>query len=424
MYWQRAIGYWLLTSLLLLLSSRVLAQRVVQISSHVSHQENQQALALGNVTLYRLIPDTMLVAFTTTNATGAYTIQANLHIGLYKLTIRALDIMTTDTVFTITENSVIIQLDRHVITKAIELREVRVKATVPVKANNDTTTYAIKAFTNGTERSVEDVLKKLPGIEVSEDGKIKVNGKAVDKVLIEGENLFSKKYQLITRNLGADVLSNVQAIDNFSENTLLYDIEKTGRLVLNLKIRDDLKVKVFGSVGVSGGIGKRYEANMSLFSLAKKIKMGLIGNGNNTGNDPVVNAQYELESEEENSAFLEPLPSNPIVNNQFSTIPDIATSRYNFNQSGLLGITASSKLSEKVKLRAFSYFSHDRQSFRATNNLLYLLDSSTIKLYDSTYNVRTPAIWAGNLHLTYIINSKTHLTISSDSKRTIISNRS
>ncbi|WP_461149503.1 carboxypeptidase-like regulatory domain-containing protein [Spirosoma pulveris] len=402
----------------LLLNNYAFGQLTIQIKGHVSQKITGQPIPSVSATLYRLKPDTTLIAFASTDIAGNYSIKTSSLSDSYKLSIRGLGFETIDTLITPEKNALSIQLNFSLTTKAIELKEVSVKAIIPVRSENDTTTYAVKAFANGTERSVEDLLKKLPGIQVSEDGKIKVNGKIVDKVLIEGEDLFSKKYQLITRNMGADVLEKVQAINNYSENSLLQGIEKSGRLVLNLKIKDDIKAKVFGNGGIAAGTAKRYEVNLSVFSLIKRLKIGVIGNANNIGTDPIVNAQYELESDQQNVSSTESVSTNPLVNNQLTTVPDLAVDRYNFNRVNLVGATVSSKLTGNLKIRGFYYFSNDKQHSQANNRFSYLLDNKTINVYDSLDNVRAPIVWAGNIRMDYKVDAKTLITFSSDIKRT------
>ena len=97
----------------------------------------------------------------------------------------------------------------------------------PVNVKNDTLTYIPSAFSNGTEKNVEELLKKIPGITVAENGTVSVNGKQVEKVFLDGEDIFSDKYQLITKNLNPKLLGKIEAIDNYSNNPLLRNLQKT-----------------------------------------------------------------------------------------------------------------------------------------------------------------------------------------------------
>ena len=121
---------------------------------------------------------------------------------------------------------VLSQVQNFVLERKVEtLREVVVEANQKIKKEQDTTTIKTASFTNKTEQTLEDVLKKLPGIEVQQDGSIKAHGVAIDKLLIEGEDMFNKNYKLLTKNLDANVLDAVQIIDDYEDNPVLKKIE-------------------------------------------------------------------------------------------------------------------------------------------------------------------------------------------------------
>lgn len=168
------------------------------------------------------------------------------------------------------------------------LQEVIVRGKAPpVVVRSDTTEYNVASFSDSTEFSVEDLLKKLPGAQVSESGQISLNGKLVERVLIEGDDLFNQNYHLATRNIRADMVSKIQAIERYQENPLMKGIQQSDRLVLNLKIKEDKKRSTSGSATLGSGHGDDWKgfAHTNLFSLTRRDKTYLIGNANNTGSD-------------------------------------------------------------------------------------------------------------------------------------------
>jgi hypothetical protein len=119
------------------------------------------------------------------------------------------------------------------------LDEVVVKAKKrPFTIKKDTLKYNVNAYRDGTERKIQDLIKKLPGIEVNTiTGEIKYKGKSVETVLLEGDNLFGYNYSLGTKNINVDMVKQVQAIENYSENPLLKGIENGDKVALNLKLK-------------------------------------------------------------------------------------------------------------------------------------------------------------------------------------------
>jgi hypothetical protein len=107
--------------------------------------------------------------------------------------------------------------------QAIELREVIVK-TLPVRISHDTISYDIKQFGNNADRNLGDVLKKLPGVELSENGTIKYNGEPINKYYTEGKDLFEGKYKIANDNFRWQDIERVEILENHQPINVLKDI--------------------------------------------------------------------------------------------------------------------------------------------------------------------------------------------------------
>ena len=392
------------------------AQTSFTIRGMVSDSSTRLPLPAMSVVLLDIEADTSVVAFTATNEEGSFLLRIQPTRHRLLVSIRGIG-YAERTLNLLTNQSQDIG-NMNLMAKAIALREVAVKGAVPIKVDKDTTTYNVTSFANGSEQSVEELLKKLPGFQVSEDGKIRVNGKVIQKVLIEGEDFFSRKYQLITRNMGPDALDKVQTIDNYSDNALLHDLEKTGDLVVNLTIKKDRRIKPFGSVGAGGGVGSRYELNAAIFSLVKKLKTGVVLNTNNTGYDPVVNAHYELETDTKD-ARLAPtqVELRPLIYTQLPVLSFVDAIRYNFNQARLGGLNANYKVSDRLSVKAHGYYSWDNQQYTTSSQLQFVADSLVISVRDSANYRRTPRLWASHVQVEYKPDVKTILRFIVDTKQ-------
>jgi hypothetical protein len=109
----------------------------------------------------------------------------------------------------------------------------------------------------------------------------------VEKVMIEGDDLFNQNYTIGTRNIRADMIDKIQAIDRYQDNPLFKGISESERMVLNLTIREDKKYKISGSTTTGAGFGGRArgQTHINLISITKKSKSYILGNANNTGNN-------------------------------------------------------------------------------------------------------------------------------------------
>ncbi len=165
----------------------------------------------------------------------------------------------------------------------LRLDEVQVVAEMPVTIRGDTITYAADAFTQGDERKLEDVLEDLPGFQIEENGDIKVQGKKVDKVLIDGKEFFEGDSKLATKNLPANVVDKVQLLQNYNDISPLRGLGPTDQLALNVQLKEDKKEIVFGDLTAAGGPQERYLGHVNTFYYSRKTNLNLIADANNVG---------------------------------------------------------------------------------------------------------------------------------------------
>ncbi len=234
-----------------------------------------------------------ILAFAQTNIKGCFSFSINHPPDSIILTARSLGFETLELHFASQTLPDTIHLT--MVTSALGLREIVIRAEAPpVVVHNDTTEFNAASFSDSTEFSVEDLLKKLPGIQVSENGRISLNGKPVEKVMIEGDDLFGDNYQIATRNVRANMVSKVQAINRYQENPMLKGIQESDRLILNLKFKDEKKRANSGSIMAGPGYGSEWKGftHLNLFSLSRKDKIYMIGNANNTGENALADIEW------------------------------------------------------------------------------------------------------------------------------------
>lgn len=176
------------------------------------------------------------------------------------------------------------------------LKEVELVYEMPVSISGDTIIYNSDSFTNGTERKLEDVLKKLPGVEVDNDGNITVEGKSVQKVMVEGKDFFDGDTKIATKNIPANALDKIQVLRNYNEVTNLKGLENNEENVaINIKLKEGKKNFWFGDITAGAGAWEtedRYLVNPKLFYYNPKISINVISNFNNIGELPLTTRDY------------------------------------------------------------------------------------------------------------------------------------
>jgi hypothetical protein len=177
------------------------------------------------------------------------------------------------------------------------LREVIIKGTVSaIRIKGDTTEYNAKAYKLSPNAKVEDLLKRLPGIQVDKDGKISAQGQTINKVLVDGEEFFGDDPTLVTRNLRADMVDKVQLFDKKSDQATLTGVNdgKTDK-TLNIKLKEDKKSGYFGKAEAGVGTDGYYRGQLMFNSFRAKQRFsvyGVIGNDGKTSLDWQDNAKY------------------------------------------------------------------------------------------------------------------------------------
>ncbi len=183
----------------------------------------------------------------------------------------------------------------------IELEGVEIVREMPVSIKGDTIVYNADSFKTGTEKKLEDVLKKLPGVEVNADGEVEVEGKKVTKLMVEGKDFFDGDTKLGVKNIPADAIDKIQVLRNYNEIGQLKGLENNEENVaMNIKLKDGKKNFWFGDMTAGGGTGEnvnkakldRYIVNPKVFYYNPKFSLNVISNFNNIGELPLTIQDY------------------------------------------------------------------------------------------------------------------------------------
>jgi hypothetical protein len=167
------------------------------------------------------------------------------------------------------------------------LEEVILKGAITaIRIKGDTTEYNAASFNLPPNATAEDLLKKLPGIQVTKNGQITVQGEKVTKVLVDGEEFFSGDPTLVTQNLPSNMISKIQVFNQKSELSKLTGTnDGNSSKTINIKLKEDKKNGYFGKVDLGKGTNGYYRQKSFFNSFKAKRKFSLYSNISNTGKD-------------------------------------------------------------------------------------------------------------------------------------------
>ena len=177
------------------------------------------------------------------------------------------------------------RLDIRARQKAIELKEVSVKAD-KIRQRGDTLNYNVAAYSQQGDRVIGDVLKRMPGIEVSESGAIKFNGKSIKKFYVEDMDLLQGRYGLATNNINASDVATVQVLEHHQPIKALQDKSLTDDVAINLKLKNSAKGTV--AVNTMAGGGWQQSSPWRIGSLPLTDEQSVIGQRSATKGDACI----------------------------------------------------------------------------------------------------------------------------------------
>ncbi len=329
--------------------------------------------------------------------------------GKFNLTFSSLGFESKTFVVEIDRTQKEIKIDVILKEKSFELDEVIIKAELPMSIKKDTISYKTKYYVKGNEQTVEDLLKTVPGLNINSEGTIKIGNQEIEKLMIDGDDLFEKGYKILSKNMPAFPIEEVEVLKNYSNNRLLKGIEESNKVALNLKLNEKSKRIWFGNIKMGSSFKDRYELLGNLMNFGKKNKFYFLTNLNNIGND----ATGDIDNLVRPFRINQPasIGDNQQVRNLIdlsSTSLNFKKSRTNFNNAELVSLNAIFNPTKKLKIKTLGFFNWDEQDF--FRNSTNIVTANGINFTNTkNYKLRNKkTIGFGKIDVTYNI-SKTKM---------------
>lgn len=258
---------------------------------------------------------------------------------------------------------------------SIQLREVTVRS-VPIRKAGDTITYKAHPFIRPGDHSLEDILKRMPGIEIEDNGQIKYNGKGISKFYIEDINLLDGRYAIASRNLKPEDIGSVQVYENHQPIRMLRDLSTPSEAALNIRLKKKSLGRPIGKIELGGGYKYRYLGNLVLMGFMQNFQYITTLKGNNTGEDIASEHNDFLNQSGIRTSRTEHLGSN----NPYSSAP-VADHRKYDNQSVGITFNMVKRFSSTQDLRIQTSYLKDQKKYNAERTVRYALpDGSSVSI--------------------------------------------
>ncbi|MEP7262951.1 MAG: outer membrane beta-barrel protein [Bacteroidota bacterium] len=237
--------------------------------------KNQSPLPYATIALLHPADSTMAY-FGITTDDGSFYIK-NINIGKYILQCSFIGYKTFYNDIDIPSSSPVQQIQLVPLEQSVN--EVNITGErIPVRIKQDTIEYDAGAYKTKPDAVAEDLLKKLPGVEVDRNGNIKAQGEQIQNVLVDGKEFFSNDPKVATKNLPADAIDKVQVYDKKSDQSELTGIDDGEReKTINLMLKDNRKTAIFGDATAAAGTDDHYKLNAKLYRFTKTQQFAFIG---------------------------------------------------------------------------------------------------------------------------------------------------
>ena len=253
-----------------------------------------------------------------------------------------------------------------------QLKEVVVKAS-PIVQHGDTISYSVSALKNAKDIAIVDVIKRLPGVDVSENGKILYQGKAINKFYIEGMDLLGGKYSLATTSVPVDAVASVQVLENHQPIKALEETNFTEQAAMNLKLKKGAKLRPVGQITLGGGFSDenlKYWGNLYGLMLGEKGQSMLSLKTNNSG---MQLANELIEHNYETGGVFNSLSYNPtaLVSPSEGYFPPVPAQYGIFNESYMGSYNHLFKLSKDWEVKVNGSYVDEQLENRLDETVIY-----------------------------------------------------
>lgn len=347
----------------------------VVISGLTREAKSREAIAGVNVMLQD-VQRGVMYGYSISNDKGEYSIT-------YKGQADSLQVVVTG--FNIKQQSCVIKaqtqrIDFNVEYEEMKIREVTVLAK-SVERQSDTIVYNVSNYANVTDRSIGDVLRKMPGISVASSGEVKYNGMSINKFYVEGLDMLEGRYGIATNNIQAKDIARVELYENHQPIKALKDLVDSDRAAINLRLKDSAKGAWNGTIQAGAGYKPlMWNGEASIMFFGRKFQTLNTYKTNNSGNDV---------ARELTSFYGGGTSSSSMLSVYNPTTPYLSENRYLNNKIHAVSTNAIVKLNDDLELTANANYIRDFQTAEGESRTTYYLPNNeimTITERTSAYN--------------------------------------
>ncbi len=363
---------------------------IIVINGTVKCTTNHKAIADANVMLQD-VAGKHIYAYAITNGKGDFSISHKALADSLLILVTGLNIKPYRRIIKSETQKIEIFADFE----SINIREVTVKKH-PIERHADTLVYIVGSFIDSTDRSIGDVLRKMPGINVSSAGIIKYNGTPINKFYIEGLDMLQGRYGIATNNIRAQDIGAVEIYENHQPISVLRNLQPTDKAALNLKLKENARNTWSSEAQLGGGYKPgMWNGEVTALFVARSCQTLNTYKSNNTGSDvdKELSSLYEItKNHSEQIGVIQPM--QPIIDEKYYLVNGIHS----------ISTNAITKVADNSEISANANYTYDEQESEGISKSVFFVPNQNSISIDEITRV-TGTKRKGEANVTFRKNS-------------------
>lgn len=360
--------------LYILILAPFLSYAQINLTGRVVDAESNEPIIYANI-IVEDVEKSKILTYDISNDNGEFSLEYKGNLDSLRITVTAVNIESKSIVVAAQSQN----LDIRVNHKILKIKAVLIKGReFSVIRTSDTLTYNVGKYLDANDKSIEDVIKKLPGIKVKKDGTIYYNNEPISHFYIEDMDMLGGRYPLASKNIDPKKIKSVNVYENHQSKKVLKDIVRPKSAALNLRLKDSVKGVWTGSI--EAGMGYKplmWNAEATAMFFGKKFQTINTYKTNNMGDD--VSKQFD-------SKFGGLAQSYSMIGMVEPTKPNISENLYLNNNIHAISSNFIVKLAKDNTLRANINYSHDNQNSEGMSKTTHYIDKNSPIIINEAIN--------------------------------------
>ena len=368
-------------------------------------------LPLVGATISILNADNLVIAYTSSNKDGRF--KLSISKDAFLINASYVGYRNEQVQIDSTKSDYAIQL----VSEVKMLKDVVVQNRLAANLHGDTISYLIRNFSSIEDRTIADVIRRMPGMEVSEDGAIYFNGKKIENLYIDGDDVMDGRYGMATKAIKKELIRSLDVINHHQPINVLKNKVFTDKIAVNLVLQNEKSIKLSATSRFGIGFPSQMDVSIAPVLLSKKLKIVSLAGFNNAG----IDFKNEIKQLGSSNSLEDISIQSKNVDLSLNSVspPDIPLNYYYINKSAIISLNTLYKSKSDIQFKWNCNLFFDKSHFNYQAKTINYLANDTLVFEDKQSTRSNPFLFSTGLNLMvnkshYFLNNSLKLSFGKD----------